>query len=635
MANNSNKKNSDGLLEKIRNGDKKAFRRLKKLADEGNAKAMSNLAAIYLKGIGGFENSYKKALELFNKAANLNDSRALCCLGTFYRDAKYGFEQDGQKAAEYFIRGAQHATIPEDVFHFLNLAAEIYRYGKGGVNPDAQKAIELYEKLDVLESRGEAKPELTSEKALFKLAEIYTEGCGNLKPDAQKAVEYLNEVYNECGPLGSSYNLAEFYRESKAGLKPDGYKVIEHLSQLPFRHMKTIAEIYRDGKYNVKADGYKAIEYFIKKSELETEVNTLEELEIYFITDLDYDEYNDAEGYCFEAKEICNVDVFQEIAKIYLEGKGGVQPNGYKALEYFSKAAEGINYIINFTKKSIEDNSEIKKEQPGFLNLVFRWLGRINKNISEQIAEIYSEGKAGVQTDGQKAIEYLLKAIKAERDNPGENSKENISAIYNKIACIYLEGCGNVQTDGYKAIEYFEKSSNFEQIAEIYRYGKACVKPDPQKAIEYFLKYEAAKRPVSDDEMSDFDIFLDNLLRANVFRNVAEIYSSLNDGQKALEYFLKADEFGDECAYLGVAIIYSEGKGNLKPDGVKFIEYLAKKLEQGESQNDIILYEIAKAYEEGCGALEPNTKKALEFYRKSAALGNDLAKKELAIRKLL
>ena len=124
--------------------------------------------------------------------------------------------------------------------------------------------------------------------------------------------------------------------------------------------------------------------------------------------------------------------------------------------------------------------------------------------------------------------------------------------------------------------------------------------------------------------MSDFDIFLDNLLRANVFRNVAEIYSSLNDGQKALEYFLKADEFGDECAYLGVAIIYSEGKGNLKPDGVKLIEYLTKKLEQGESPDDIILYEIAKAYEEGCGSLEPNTQKALEFYKKSAALGNDL-----------
>lgn len=91
----TNKKNSDGLLEKIRQGDKKSFQRLEKLAEDGNAQVMSNLAAIYLKGIGGFENSYEKALELFDKAAILNDPRALFCLGTFYRDAKYGFEQDG------------------------------------------------------------------------------------------------------------------------------------------------------------------------------------------------------------------------------------------------------------------------------------------------------------------------------------------------------------------------------------------------------------------------------------------------------------------------------------------------------------------------------------------------------------
>ena len=664
----TNKKNSDGLLEKIRQGDKKSFQRLEKLAEDGNAQAMSNLAAIYLKGIGGFENSYEKALELFDKAAILNDTRALFCLGTFYRDAKYGFEQDGQKAAEYFIRGAQHATIPEDVSNLLNLAAEIYRYGKGGVIPDAQKVIELYEKLEELESRGEAKPESNSEKALLKLAEIYTEGCGSLKPNARKALEYLLKV-------DDVFALIDFYREGKAGIKPNGYEVIECLSELSFRHMKTIAEIYRDGKYNVKADGHIAIEYLIKKAECEAmaskfnfiekykdepilfgdlaETNAFDDVmeysyfeerieefaEFYLERSVDY-EHNNATEYCSEAREICNVDVFQEIAKIYLEGKGGFQPDGYKALEYFSKAAEGINRIIDFTKNFIENNSEIIKKRSGTFRRVFRWLARINKNIYEKIAEIYSEGKAGVQPDGHKAIEYLLKAIEAvnaERDNPDEDSKESISAIYNKIAWIYLEGCGDVQTDGYKAIDYFEKSSNFERIAEIYRDGKAGVEPDPQKAIEYFLKHESTiHHPKnSNHEMSEFDTFLDNEERASAFRKIAEIYYSLNDGQKALEYFLKADKFGDEWAYINVAGIYREGKGNLKPDGVKLVEYLTKKLEQLESPDSIILYDIAKAHEEGCGSLEPNTQKALEFYRKAAALGNDFAKEELAIRKLL
>ena len=311
--------------------------------------------------------------------------------------------------------------------------------------------------------------------------------------------------------------------------------------------------------------------------------------------------------------------MFQEIAKIYLEGNGGVRPDGYKALEYLSKAAKGINRIIDFTKSYIEDNSEIKEERQDFLNRVFYWLARINKNISEQIAKIYTEGKAGVQPDGQKAIEYFLKAIEAERDNPNENLKSsNLSAICNKIAWIYLEGCGKVQTDGYKAIDYFEKSSNFEKIAEIYRYGKAGVEPNLQKSIEYFLKHEAVnRRPQnSDDETGEFSIFLSNERRANAFRNIAEIYSKLNDGQKALEYFLKADECDDKWAFIEVARIYREGKGNLKPDGVKLVEFLTKKLEQGESPDDTSFTILRKLTRKAVALFCPIDKKLWSFTKK-------------------
>ena len=620
---NINEKIADDLFDKVIHGDKNSFQELEKLAEKGNARAMSKLAQIYLNGFGIVESSYEKAVALFQKAAALDEVYALFRLGKFYRDAKYGFKQDGHKAAEYFMRAAEHAT-PNGAAEGLKLAAEIYRYGKGGVTPDAQKAIELYEKLAELESRGEAEPRLTGDKALLKLAEIYTEGCGSLKPDARKALEYLLKVDDK-------FALINFYCEDKAGIKPDGYKVIEYLGKLGFRHMERIAEIYRDGKYNVKADGYKAVEYFLKKAECEFIAGSLkEDAELYLENSFDNNEHNNAVEYCSEAKEICNVDVFQEIAEIFLEGKGGVQPDGYKALEYFSKAAEAINCIIDFTKNYIEDNGEIKEERQDFFNRVFYWLVRDNKNISEQIAKIYTEGKAGVQPDGQKAVEYHLKAIEAEHDNPNEIVKSNnISSICNKIAWIYLEGCGDVQSDGCKAIEYFERSSDFEKIAEIYRYGKAGVEPDPRKAVEYFLKYEVATPGSSNDETDEFSVFLNNERRAKAFRNIAEIYFKLNDGQKALEYFLKADEFGDEWAYIEVERIYREGKGNLKPDGVKLIEYLTKKLEQGKYPDDIILYDIAKAYEEGCGSLLPNRQKALEFYGKSAALGNDYAKERL------
>ena len=67
------------------------------------------------------------------------------------------------------IRAAENAT-PPGVARGLNLAARIYRYGEGGVNPDGQKALELYEKLDELELLGEAEPAFSFEKALFNKA---------------------------------------------------------------------------------------------------------------------------------------------------------------------------------------------------------------------------------------------------------------------------------------------------------------------------------------------------------------------------------------------------------------------------------------------------------------------------------
>ena len=622
---------ADDLFEGVLHGDKNSFHELEKLADDGNERAMSNLAQIYLKGAGVVESSYKKALELFKKAATLNEVYALFRLGEFYRDSKYGLKQDGNKAAEYFIRAAEHAT-PNGTAEGFRLAAEIYHYGKGGVAPDGFKAIELYKKLDEIESLDEVEIRFSGEKALFRIADIYKNGCGSLKPDGLKAVEYLNKAAERGDEWSAFYELAELYRRGKAGIKIDGYKVIEYLTKLD--NLKKIAEIYRDGKYNVKADGYKAIEYLTKKTEQDKR-KTLDEIAEIHLIDSSENDMNVANEYCDNAREIYNVDEFKEIAEIYLEGKGGVQPDGYKALEYFSKAAEGINLIINFTKNFIENNSEIKQKRQGVLNRVFRSLGRINRNTSEQIAEIYSEGKAGVQPDGHKAIEYLLKAIEAvdaERDNPDENSKSNIFYIYNKIAWIYLKGSGEVQIDGYKAIEYYTKINAWSSLAEIYRYGKAGVEPDPHKAIEYFLKHEATiRRPQSpDDEPNDFDIFLDNEERAEAFRNIAEIYSSLNDGQNALEYFLKADELGASWADIEVERIYREGKGNLKPDGVKLIEFLTNKLEQDKSSDGHVLYDIAKAYEEGCGSLEPNVQKAIEFYQKSAEPGNNFAKTKLA-----
>ena len=100
---------TDKIFAKARRGDKVAFQELNRLAENGNARAMSNLAQIYLKGLCGVKSSYKRAVELFERAAALDEIYALYRLGEFHRDAKCGFAQDGHRAAEYFIRAAEQA----------------------------------------------------------------------------------------------------------------------------------------------------------------------------------------------------------------------------------------------------------------------------------------------------------------------------------------------------------------------------------------------------------------------------------------------------------------------------------------------------------------------------------------------
>ena len=381
---------ADELLENIRHGDAEAVRKLEELAAKGNARAMSNLATVFFKGLGGVDISYKKAAKLFRKAAALDEVFALATLGIFYRDSKCGFEQDGHKSAEFFIRAAKHA-IPKGAAMCLRAAAEIYHYGQGGVALDGRKAVALYEKLDELESRGEVEIAFSWDKALFKIADIYANGCGTLAPNAEKAIEYLNKAAKRGDERIALYELAEFYRKGKAGLKPDGYKVIEYLARLG--DFKGIAKIYRDGECNVQADGRKAIEYLIKEIARDKE-KTLDEIADWFLKN-GKDDLGDANEYSGFLAEICNIDTFQELGEIYLEGKGGIYPDGAKALEYFLKADAAIDEAVNFTRKFFERNSNIARERPRVLNLTSRWVKLAKRNVSMQIARILTADKCG------------------------------------------------------------------------------------------------------------------------------------------------------------------------------------------------------------------------------------------------
>ena len=204
-----------------------------------------------------------------------------------------------------------------------------------------------------------------------------------------------------------------------------------------------------------------------------------------------------------------------------------------------------------------------------------------------------------------------------------------------KIFEIYAKGCGSVQIDEQRAVEYLFQaiergywSALFHWLIKLYDEEKIDIEVYGHKLIDYFLKYAQE----SCSQINDSLAFFPEQKIAKTFNTVAEIYSDLGDAPKALEYFLKADEYGDEQSHIEIARIYREGMGTLKPDGHKLIEFLTKKFTKSKENcaiNSSILYEIAEIYEEGCGSIKPNIKKALKFYREAAELFETFAEERL------
>ena len=281
-------------------------------------------------------------------------------------------------------------------------------------------------------------------------------------------------------------NISEILKSVSDGDREAFHKLEELAEAGEPQALRELAIIFRDGKFGIQADGIKSVEYLTKEIARD-KGKSLDEIADRYLKNGSGSDMNDANEYLSDLAEICNLDVFQEIAKIFLDGRGGLKSNGQQALEYFFKAEEALDNAINFTKNFVELN------RPKVFRLIFRWGRRRKKNICRQIAEIFLEGRGGIPVDAHKAIEHL------------------------------------------------DKASAFYKVAEIYRYGKAKVQPNPHKAIEYFLKYEAECN--SDDNQN----------RAEAFRAVAEIYLTLDDGERALEFYRKSAALGNNDAKIKIA----------------------------------------------------------------------------------
>ena len=159
---------------------KKAPQHLMLAAEEGDCRALYNLALAYHKGEMGPQMDKHKALELYYKAAEAGSPRACYDLSVILRDGELGpiRKEEGFK----YLEKAAHSGFPQACY---NLA---YAYYNGdGVHKDDAVALKWYIRAA---DRGE-------ELAMHALGFFYAHGIELVEKDLHKAARYFEMIGEE------------------------------------------------------------------------------------------------------------------------------------------------------------------------------------------------------------------------------------------------------------------------------------------------------------------------------------------------------------------------------------------------------------------------------------------------------
>jgi len=231
------------------NGDfETAFSKLKKLADEGYAKAQTKIGSMYHHGLG-VKLDYAIARQWYEKAIQTGgDPDAYVNLGALYEHSM-GVSQDYHKAAELYREGIEKGSIK--AYSFLGL---MYQTGQG-VPQDFEEAYKLYKKGDALGDPW----------AQARLGAYYMLGSFSVKQDHEKAREYFEKAAKVKNPVAMAY-LGFMYLKGWGGDKD--YALGKALIDESLRYNIPLALSYKGFMYDEgigeEEDYDKAVDYYKK-----------------------------------------------------------------------------------------------------------------------------------------------------------------------------------------------------------------------------------------------------------------------------------------------------------------------------------------------------------------------------------
>lgn len=515
---NISEKIADELFEKARRGNKESLHELKILGNNNDAKALSKLAEIYLKGLGGEKQLPEKAMEFLHRAAVQDYPPALYRLGDFYYYGKGGLNVDAKKAVEYLIKAAELGE-----WKSYKLLGEIYLNNEGGIEADGYKVIDYMLKYAEEIQQNEL-PNIFNKdeirQSLITAANIYLDGKCNVTQDGYKAIEIFAKDENW-------WDIAWIYRYGKAGVAQSGSKAIEYFSRI--KAWSSIAEIYAEGCGDIAPNREKAIEFYEREGDsykydferLTTDKENIQELMTL------------AKG--------GNAEALYELAEVYFKGLNGLEQSPQKALELLEKAAAqdyppALYRLGNFY---LHGKCGVKQDGYKAIALIQR-ADELDEEDDEpdyrEWGYIYKEGVGGIKQEGQKAVEYFIKDF--EENNDWESM--------NEIQDIYFYGCGELKPDWRKAFEFMKVPP--DDVLVIYSdvYFKfACVFDDK---LGYFRKDGLGMLKVLDDRVNRFEkLKAPNFIIVRELERIAELYEEGYGGlapnrEKTIELYKKLTE---------------------------------------------------------------------------------------------
>ena len=169
------------------------FKWMKRIAEQGDAKAQSDLALMYHSGEGVPKN-YKEAAKWYRKAAKQGHVKAQWNLGQMYRKGE-GVPQDYVEAYAWYLLAKADET-------FASITI-----------PDHEKRLTAEQKKKGQARAAEIKAEQGDAEAQNNLGVMYCEGKG-VPEDNAEAFKWFRKAA-EQGHDSAQYNLGQMYREGE------------------------------------------------------------------------------------------------------------------------------------------------------------------------------------------------------------------------------------------------------------------------------------------------------------------------------------------------------------------------------------------------------------------------------------